>query len=142
MRIYLKKNYIILKKIQKIWLSAYQESSEGLDWHNSYSDKPIESIEYFPRETSKPEHEWAYSKYYDLENNAHNVVNNLINTRKRKREDYNKNFEDRFNKVRELMEKRDQRIKKIAKYITNGIYYGTRLTVLMAIGAIAYAFYM
>lgn len=66
----------------------------------------------------------------------------MINTRKRKHVEYNKNFEDKMNKIKDLMEKRDQRIKKIAKYITNGIYYGTRLTVLMAIGAIAYAFYM
>lgn len=131
-----------IKKNLEDWLNTYQESSEGLEWHNSYSDKPIDSLEYFPRETSKPEHEWAYSKYYDLENNAHNVVNNLINTRKRKHKEYNKNFEDKMNKIKDLMEKRDQRIKKIAKYITNGIYYGTRLTVLMAIGAIAYAFYM
>ncbi len=131
-----------IKKNLEDWLNAYQESSEGLEWHNSYSDKPIESIEYFPRETSKPEHEWAYSKYYDLENNANNVVNNLINTRKRKREDYNKNLEDRFNKVRELMEKRNQRIKKMTEYITNSIYYTSRLSLLMALGAIAYMFYM
>jgi hypothetical protein len=122
-------------------LMLYQDSSEGLDWHNPYSDKPIESIEYFPRSTSKPEHEWAYSKYYDLENNAHIVLNNFINTRKRKREENNKQFEDRINKIKNLMEKRNNRIKKIAKYITNGIYYGTRLTVLIAIASIAYAFY-
>lgn len=131
-----------IKQNLEDWLSLYQDSTEGLDWHNPYSNKPIESIEYFPRSTSKPEHEWAYSKYYDLENNAHNVVNNLINTRKRKREENNKQFEDRINKIKNLMEERNERIKKIAKYVTNGIYYGTRLTVLMAIGAIAYAFYI
>ena len=93
-----------IKKNLEDWLSPYQDCTEGLEWHNSYSDKPIDSIEYFPRETSKPEHEWAYSKYYDLENNAHNVVNNLINTRKRKREEYNSQFADRINKIKDLMD--------------------------------------
>lgn len=95
--------YKIKKNLENM-LSLYQDSTEGLEWHNPYSDKPIDSIEYFPRVTSIPPNDWAYSKYYDLENNAHNVVNNLINTHKRKREEYNTEFEDRMNKIKDLME--------------------------------------
>jgi len=132
---------LILKKNLEDYLMGYQESTEGLEWHNSFSDKPIETIEYFPRETSKPPHEWAYSKYYDLENNAHVVVNNMVNTRKRKRDEYKSDLTERMNKIKDSMEKRNERIIRTAQYISNGIYYGIRLSVLIAIGAIAYSFY-
>ena len=133
--------YKIKKNLEDL-LMLYQESSEGLEWHNPYSDKRIDSIEYFPRATSKPSHDWAYSKYYDLENNAHNVVNNMINIRKRKREESSTNLEKRFKNIRDLMEQRSKRIQKIYWYISNGIYYGTRLSVLVAFGAFIYSYYM
>lgn len=135
--------YEIKKNIED-WLSAYQETSEGLAWHNPYSDKPIDTIEYFPRETSKPEHDWAYSKYYNLENNASTVVNNMINMRKRKLEETQNKFSERINRLKELMEKRNERIeliKKITGYIHNGIYYGTRLSLIIALSAIVYSYF-
>ena len=71
-----------IKKNIEDWLMIYQTTSEGLEWHNPYSDKFIDSIEYFPRETSKPIYDYAYQKYYDLDNNSINIVNNMIMHRK------------------------------------------------------------
>lgn len=133
--------YKIKKNLEDL-LMLYQESKEGLEWHNPYSDKRIDSIEYFPRTTSKPSHDCAYATYYDLENNAHMVINNMIQTQKRKGDESTSNLEKRFKKIHDLMEQRSERMQKIYWYISNGIYYGTRLSVLVAVGAMVYSYYM
>lgn len=132
--------YQMKVKIEDLMM-LYQVSEEVLEWPNPYSNKPIDTIEYFPRSTSKPEHDWAYAKYFDLENNAYTVVNNMINTRKRKRAETENEFTDKINKIKNLMEERNKRIENITKYLKNGIYYCTRLAVVIAIGSIVYGFY-
>lgn len=84
---YLYKNYIenndkYNKQKFEHYLMFYQDATEGLYWHNPYSHKLIESIEYFPRETSKPPYDYAFSSYYNLIETAQNVVDTMIINRK------------------------------------------------------------
>ena len=140
-----------------------------MEWHNPYSDKLIDSLEYLPRETSKPTHEYAYSKYYDLENNAQKVVDNMIQTYKRRRAENHNNFEKRIKKIndlndlieskhdlieskqdlieskQDLIESKqdyDEKILKYAGYIRNFFYYGLRISVVIAVGSIIYMWYI
>ena len=119
------------------YLMLYQQSTEGLDWHNPYSDKLIVNIEYFPRETSKPPHDYAYAKYHNLEENASTNVNNMIDKRKRKREEYNNELAERLNKLKKLMEDRNNRIKRIAKYLNYGI-----ISVVIGVSAVMCYYFM
>lgn len=131
--------YKIKQKYEDL-LMFYQDSTEGLEWYNPYSTKIIENLEYFPRETSKPSNEWAYSSYYDLENTAQKVVDNLIETRKRRREEREIEFNKRWKKIEELMEQKNNRIRKIPNFLQNGFYYGTRLSIIIALSAVTYAY--
>lgn len=88
-------------KIER-YLMYFQETSESLEWHNPYSKKIIESIEYFPRESSKPEHDYAYASHYDFENNAQNIVDKLYmktQQRQEQRNIYIKNLENELDKI-------------------------------------------
>jgi hypothetical protein len=109
------------KKKLEDYLMLYQETIEYLNWHNPYYNKLIENIEYFPRATSKPPYEYAYADYYNLEENAISNVEEMIEKRKRKREEVNNQIAGRFNRIRTLMEERNNRIKTIAKYLNYGI---------------------
>jgi hypothetical protein len=126
------------KKKYEDFLMLYQETIEGLDWHNPYSNETIDSLEYFPRETSKPTNEWAYASYYDLENTAQKIVENMIATRKRKREER----ENEFNKRWKRLEEKNNKINTFIKYTKNGLYYGTRLSLIIAVSAIVYAYFI
>ena len=132
--------YKIKKNIED-YLMLFQDSSEGLDWHNPYSNKLIESIEYFPRETSKPPHDYAYSVYHDLENTALSNVIEMINQRKRKRDEANNEVAERLNKIHKLMEERNNRIQRITNFIVYGIKYGSFISMAVGFTAIAYYYF-
>lgn len=73
-----------IKTYLENYLLCYQEYYEGIEWHNSFSEKLIENIEYFPRETSKPHYKYAYASYYSLEDNALSNITDMINQRKKR----------------------------------------------------------
>ncbi len=130
-----------IKTYLENYLSYYQECYEGLEWHNSFSDKLIENIEYFPRETSKPPHKYAYASYYDLEDNALSNITDMINQRKRKREEEKSEFEERFNKIHKLMEEQNNKIRNLAKYIIYGIKYGPYVSIAVGLSAFVYYYF-
>jgi len=132
--------YKIKKNIED-YLIFYQNSTEGLEWHNPYSNKLIENIEYFPRETSKPSHKYAYSEYYDLENTAFLNLEEMLNQRKKRKEEIQNNFNERLNKIHKLMQERDNKVKNIAKYISYGIKYGYYASIVIGISIISYYFF-
>lgn len=132
--------YKIKKNIED-YLMFYQESTEGLEWHNPYSDKPIENIEYFPRETSKPLHKYAYAEYYDLKNTAFLNLEEMLNQRKKRNEEIQNNINERFNKIHKLMQERDDKVKNIAKFIGYGIKYGYYASIIIGISVISYYFF-
>jgi hypothetical protein len=57
------------KKKLEYLLKIYQTTNEGYNWYYPYSKQLIDSIEYFPRDTSKPSHDYAYSSYYNFDIN-------------------------------------------------------------------------
>lgn len=132
--------YKIKKNIED-YLMFYQESTEGLDWYNPYSNKPIENIEYFPRETSKPPHEYAYAEYYDLKNTSFLNFEEMLNQRKKRNEEIQNNINERFNKLHKLMQERNDKVKNIAKYISYGIKYGYYASIIIGISVISYYFF-
>lgn len=132
--------YKIKKNIED-YLIFYQESTEGLEWHNPYSDKPIENIEYFPRETSKPLNTYAYSEYHDFENTAFLNLEEMLNQRKKRNEEIQNNINERFNKLHKLMQERNDKVKNIAKYISYGIKYGYYASIIIGISVISYYFF-
>lgn len=133
-----------IKKNLEDWLMIYQDTIEGLDWHNPYSNKFIDSIEYFPRETSKPKYDYAYSSYYNLETDAVNIINNMLAFRKKKHEETQNMINDRFKKIYELYEQRNNRVNKIKNIIKNSIICTKYMCVFGAVGfviAITYPYF-
>jgi hypothetical protein len=122
------------------YLMLYQQTSEGLEWHNPYSDKLIESLEYFPRETSKPPYDYAYLKYYDLEKDFQNNIDSMISNRKRHREELKNEFTNRLKKINtlhnEIINKRNN-ILNTVKYVS----YGLLLSGFVGICSVIYMYW-
>jgi hypothetical protein len=118
------------------WLSVYQESTEGLVWHNPYSDKQIDSLEYFPRDTSKPASEWAYSKYFDLDNIAKTVVSVMLNAHKIKTLERKTEFTQKMNNLKNLIKRQNDNMNLVMNLIK---YSGP---VVFALVASAYYYFV
>lgn len=127
-----------IKKNLEDWLIIYQDTIEGLDWHNPYSKKFIDNIEYFPRVTSKPPYDYAYSSYYNLETDALNIINNMFAFRKKKQEETQNMINERFKKIYELYEQRNNKIKNSISF-TKYMYISV---VVGFISAITYSYFL
>lgn len=134
------KNRIELyKKKQKLelYLMSYQETVEGLEWFNPYSTKSIENIEYFPRETSKPTHKYAYSNYYDLENIAQQIFDDMVNIRNQNKIKLQNEFTKKIENIKNMLEQKNKRIHNIANFI----YYTIRISAVLGVSAILYSYF-
>jgi len=121
-------------KKQKLehYLMFYQDSTEGLNWHNPYSTKLIESIEYFPRETSKPPYDYAYSSYYNLKETAQDVVDTLIVNSKKQQKETSEYFTNKIKTIKDYYERRERMIKMIK--------YGFRSIIIIGLSIFVYKF--
>lgn len=129
------------KHFLESYLMLYQETVEGLEWYNPYSSKSIENLEYFPRETSKPKHKYAYSTYYDLENMAQqtfdDMVNNMIEIRIQNKIKFENKFTKKIENIKNMLEEKNKRIHKIAKIMQ----YTIRISAILGVSAILYAYF-